>query len=458
MNEPLPPYDANAEASVLAALLVDPDAPDAVDGVCDAADFFRDEHRWVFSACMALAKRGETVNQVTVAHELSRETSTKTGENLLEKLPGKVAFLSRLIDELPTPVGVEHYAAIVRRDATYRRAIGEASAIIRRAYQGGPDLDGFLRDAERRICSVETAQADGFVSIGELVDAWWERGHGPQTGLVRTGISTLDERVAGIVPGNLVICAAQTGRGKSMLLLNIARNVARGQNFRVAIFSLEMSRDEWERRLLARESGIAIDRIAMRALTSDEERRLMVATGELHELPVVIDDTAHLTLDAMRTKLRRLRARQGVDLVLVDYLQLLRGPRSESRQAEVAAISRGLKTLARELDVPIIAAAQLSREVDKREPPKPRLSDLRESGAIEQDADVVMFIYRADKWLTADEWRQRFNTPYPAGVAELIVAKHRNGPTGSAYVRMADATATVTGVGEREEVAAPWAR
>ncbi len=451
MNDKAPPYDSDAVASLLAAVMVDDTAFDRIEDVVNAGDFLP-AHAPIFTAEKALWTRGETINQVTVAHELGEENLT---------VCGGIAYLSRIVGDLPTPVGVEHYAGIVRRDAAYRRLIQAGAEIVRLGYQAAPDLDAAMRRCEQLIASVADAeQGREFTPLSALLDEFWERGGIAEraTLLVRTGLTDLDKLLGGIVPGNLVVVAAQTGVGKSSLLLNIARNAARAQNFRVAIFSLEMSREEWERRLLARESGIAIDRLKLGAMSEAEERSAMAATGELSQLAVEIDDRASLTVEQMRTKLRRLRARLGgLDLVLVDYLQLMGNPRRyDSRALEVGAISRGLKLLAREMDVPIIAAAQLSREVDRREPPIPRLSDLRESGAIEQDADVVMFLYREDKHFTREDWERRFQGTYPAGVVRLIVAKHRNGPTGVAYARMRDPTATVEDINQREEQPAWW--
>lgn len=444
MTDKLPPFNAEAEDSVVASLLVDRSALDAITGIVQEQDFYRDQNRWAFAACKALWERGETVNQVTVLHELTRA----------EQLPPNgAAWLSQIVGDLPTPVGVEHYAGIVHRDARYRRAISAASHIVARAYAGGPDLDGFLTDTESVVAALRDDEIDssGFVSVSKMADEYWDMPPitARETGLFRTGITDLDKILAGVMPGNLVVVAAQTGHGKSTLLLNFARNAAVGQNFRVAILSLEMSRDEWFRRLLARETRIPIDRL--RDGSERNERKAQEQTAVIHGWSIQVYDRPQMSIDSIRASLRRLAHKLGgLDLVLVDYLQLIGSTRRfDNRTAEVGAISRGLKLIAKELNVPVIAAAQLSRETDKRSPPIPRLSDLRESGAIEQDADAVVFMYRPDKVVSAKELAE--NTSIPRGIVELIVAKHRNGPTGSAYARIDDATARVTDMNEREQ-------
>jgi len=274
MNDKAPPYDSDAVASLLAAVMVDDTAFDRIEDVVNAGDFLP-AHAPIFTAEKALWTRGETINQVTVAHELGEENLT---------VCGGIAYLSRIVGDLPTPVGVEHYAGIVRRDAAYRRLIQAGAEIVRLGYQAAPDLDAAMRRCEQLIASVADAeQGREFTPLSALLDEFWERGGIAEraTLLVRTGLTDLDKLLGGIVPGNLVVVAAQTGVGKSSLLLNIARNAARAQNFRVAIFSLEMSREEWERRLLARESGIAIDRLKLGAMSEAEERSAMAATGEL---------------------------------------------------------------------------------------------------------------------------------------------------------------------------------
>ncbi len=433
----LPPYDIEAEEACIASILVDEEAIGRVEGVVHPDDFYRDQNRWAYEACLALWERNEPINQVTLAHELSRR----------EKLDdsGGIPYLARIVGELATPVGVEYYAHIVKRDATYRAMITAGSQIVQVAYQGGPDLEGAITRAENLVMTLRQSQRmSDLVPLRTLLEQFWETPgidapFAGSIGSIRTGFMDLDTLLGGFHRSDLVICAARPSVGKSALLLNFARNAAVGQNARVAIFTIEMSGEQLAQRLLASESGIDASRLRLGQMSEIEERRAMNATGELSGLEIYIDDSSIVTIGQLQTKLRRLKQQLGgVDLVLIDYLQLMQGSskRSDNRVQEVSEISRGLKMLARDLDVPIIAAAQLSRAPEMRQPHIPMLSDLRESGSIEQDADVVMFIYREDVYVTREDWETRnFDQPYPEGITKLIIAKHRNGPTGVVHLR-----------------------
>lgn len=437
MADKLPPFDVEAEEAVIAALLVDDEAMGRVEGLVGAEDFYRDSNRWAFEAAEELFSRNEPINQVTLAHELSRRGK-------LDDVGG-LPYLSRIVAELATPIGVEHYAGIVKRDATYRMMITAGSQIVQMAYRGGPDLDGSITQAENLLMTLRQAQRmSDLVPLRTLLDQFWETPgidspFAGTIGSIRTGFMDLDTLLGGFHRSDLVICAARPSVGKSALLLNWARNAAVGQNARVAIFTIEMAGDQLAQRLLANESGIDASRLRLGQMSELEERRAMQATGELSALDIYIDDSSVVTVPQLHTKLRRLSQQiGGLDLVIIDYLQLMQGSgRSrDNRVQEVSEISRGLKILARELDVPIIAAAQLSRAPEMRTPHIPMLSDLRESGSIEQDADVVMFIYREDVYVTRDDWEARNPIdPYPEGITKLIVAKHRNGPTGVVHLR-----------------------
>jgi len=436
-TDALPPFDVEAEEACLASLMVDEEALGRVEAIVAPEDFYRDQHRWTYEAALAIWQRGEAVNQVTLAHELSRRGK-------LDDVGG-IPFLSRIVGELATPVGVEHYAGIVKRDATYRLMISAGSQIVQMAYAGGPDLDGAITRAENLISGLRQAQRmSDLVPLRELLDSFWETPgidspFAGTIGAIRSGFMDLDTLLGGFHRSDLVVVAARPSVGKSSLLLNFARNAAVGQNARVAIFTIEMSGDQLAQRLLASECGVDAARLRLGQLSEAEERRAMHATGELSGLDIYIDDSSVVTIPQMHTKLRRLKQQLGgLDLVVLDYLQLMHGSgRSrDNRVQEVSEISRGLKMLARELDVPIVAAAQLSRAPEMRQPHIPMLSDLRESGSIEQDADVVMFIYREDIYVTREEWEMRnFDQPYPEGITKLIVAKHRNGPIGVVHLR-----------------------
>ncbi|MEX0785783.1 MAG: replicative DNA helicase [Dehalococcoidia bacterium] len=432
----LPPFDAEAEEAVLASLMVDEDAIFKVQGLVRPEDFYREQNRWAYEACLALWERSESINQVTVAHELARQ-------NRLDDAGGP-AFLSRIVAELPTPIGIEHYARIVERDSIYRSLIGVTRQVAEMAYEGGPKLDAVLGRAEELIMALRTGDRFGdFVHIRGLLEEYLETPgiDAPGTNLigqVRTGFVDLDTLLGGLKRSDLVIIAARPSLGKTSLALNIARNSAIGQGARVAVFSLEMAAGQLAQRLLAGESGVDSTRLRLGEHTEAEERRILHGMGVLADAEIYIDDTAIQRVGEIRAKAHRLHRERNLDLIIVDYLQLIQGAgyRNDSRVSEVSDISRALKGLARELDVTVIACSQLSRAPEQRVPHVPMLSDLRESGAIEQDADVVAFIYREDVYVQEDEWQRLHpERPYPEGIAQVIIAKHRNGPTGTISLR-----------------------
>ncbi len=434
--ERLPPFDVEAEEAVLASLMVDGEAIYKVQGILHPQDFYRDQYGWTYEASLALWERGESINQVTVAHELARRERLEDA--------GGPAFLSRIVGELPTAIGVEHYAGIVQRDAAYRQLIGASTQITNLAYQGGPDLEAVLGRAEALILALRGGdQFRDFVHIRQLLEQYLEAPgidarESNLVGHVRTGFVDLDTLLGGLKRSDLVILAARPSMGKTSLAINVARNAAIGQHGRVAIFSLEMAAEQLAQRLLASESGIDSTRLRLGEQNEAEERRIMDAMGVLSEAEIYIDDTAVQRVSEIRGKARRLNSEKGLDLIIVDYMQLIHGSsnRSDNRVAEMSDISRALKELARELDVPLIACSQLSRAPEQRTPHIPMLSDLRESGSIEQDADVVMFIYREEVYVTAEQWMaQNPDKPYPEDKAQIIIAKHRNGPTGSVDLR-----------------------
>ena len=430
------PYDVEAEEAVLASILVDDDAIYKVHAVVRPEDFYREQNRWIFEACLAIWDRGESLNQIIVAHELARR------ERLEEA--GGPGFLSRIVAELPTPIGVEHYAGIVRRDATYRSLISASAQISNLGYQGGPDLEAVLGRAEALVLALRGGERfKDFKHIRELLEQYLEAPgiDAPGASLmghVRTGFVDLDTLLGGLKRSDLVLVAARPGLGKTSLALNVARNSAVGQGARVAIFSLEMAAEQLAQRLLASESGIDSTRLRLGEQNEAEERKIMHAMGVLAEAEIYIDDSAVQRVAEIRARARRLHSEKGLDLVIIDYLQLIHGTstRSDNRVSEVSEISRSLKEIARELDVPVIACSQLSRAPEQRPSHIPMLSDLRESGSLEQDADVVMFLYREDVYVKEEEWdRLNPNKPYPEGIAQLIIAKHRNGPTGTVDLR-----------------------
>ena len=437
-NGKLPPHNVEAEEAVLGSLFVDPDSITETAIFLKPEAFYREKNRWVYEACLALYDRNEAINQITAAQELATQ-------GRLEAIGG-AGYLSLLVERLPTSLHVEHYARIVHRLSVMRRLISAAGQIAAIGYEAEADLDSALNKAEDALFRVRRGESPrDFIHIRHLLEQYWEEGSLISAGLeeagrlahVDTGFPALDELLGGMQRSDMVILAARPSLGKSSLALGIARNAALEQGAQVAIFSLEMSKEQLVQRLLSMEAEVDSKRVRLRQYTPSQEKRVMEATGKLSGLPIYIDDSPALRVVEMRSKARRLHYERGIDLIIVDYLQLIRGDgRSENKVQEITDISRSLKTLAREMDCPVLAVSQLSRAVESRPSHVPMLSDLRESGSIEQDADVVMFIYRDDAYIKKEDW-DRINPerPYPEGIANLIVAKHRNGPQGQRNLR-----------------------
>jgi replicative DNA helicase len=439
IEEKLPPHDIEAEEAVLGSLLVDGEAIHKIAIFLKPGDFHREKNLWVYEACFSLYERNEAIDQVTVAHELGRL-------GRLEAVGG-AAYLSHLVSIVPTSVHVEHYAHTVHRLSMMRGLIGASSQIAAIGYEAGPDLDVALGRAEDILFRIRRSESRrDFLHIRQVLDRYFEEAEpalpAMEDRVVRTGFPALDEILGGLQRSDMIVLAARPSLGKSSLALTIARNAALEQGAHVAIFSLEMAREQLVWRLLAGESGVDSRRLRLGEQTEDEERKIMEATGRLSEAAIFIDDSPILRMVEMRSKARRLDNERGIDLVIVDYMQLIRGDGRENRVQEVSEISRSLKEVARELDVPLIAVSQLSRASEWRSSHRPQLFDLRESGSIEQDADVVAFIYREDMYYTTKEaWEKEHpDQPYPKGMAEIIVAKHRNGPTGTVTLRFRDRT------------------
>jgi len=430
-TEKLPPHDIEAEEAVIGSLLVDGDSIFKIATFLRSEDFYREKNQWLYAACFDLYERNEAIDQVTVAHELGRRER-------LEAVGG-AAYLSHLISNVATSVHIEHYAQIVHRMSAMRHLIIAAGQIEAIGYEAGPDVDAALGKAEDLLFSLRRGQRPwDFVPIRELLDRYFEESEiRPFEGeVVNSGYHALDDILGGLRRSDMIVLAARPSAGKTSLALGIARNAAVQQKARVAIFSVEMAREQLVQRLLASEAGVDSKQLRLGQQTEAEERRIMEATGVLSEAPIFIDDSPILRMVEMKSKARRLHYERGIDLIIVDYLQLVRGDGREGRVQEVTEISRSLKELARELSVPLIAVSQLSRAPEGRASHRPQLSDLRESGAIEQDADVVVFIYRDDMNISEQDWkRQHPGEPYPWGVADIIVAKHRNGPMGEGKLR-----------------------
>jgi len=437
-NGKLPPHNVEAEEAVLGSLLVDPDSIIETAIFLKPEAFYREKNLWVYEACLALNDRGEAINQITVTQELATQ-------GRLEAVGG-AGFLSLLVERLPTSLHIEHYAHIVHRLYVMRKLISAAGQIAAIGYEAEADLDSALNRAEDALFGVRRHESPRyFVHIRPVLEQYWEQGglasaHLEEAGRiphVDTGFPAVDELLGGMQRSDMIILAARPSLGKSSLALGIARNAALEQGAQVAIFSLEMSKEQLVQRLLSMEAEVDSKRVRLRQYTPLQEKRVMDATGKLSGLPIYIDDSPASRVVEMRSKARRLHQDRGIDLIIVDYLQLIRGDgRSENKVQEISDISRSLKALAREMECPVLAVSQLSRAVEQRPSHQPMLSDLRESGSIEQDADVVMFIYRDDVYIKKDEWdRMNPETPYPEGIANIIVAKHRNGPQGQRNLR-----------------------
>ncbi len=428
------PHDLDAEEAVLGSLLIDPEAIFKVVTSLSAEDFYREKNRWTYECCLLIYERREAINQVTVAHELARRQQLEAA--------GGAAYLSHLISQVPTSVHVEYYANIVRRLSMMRRLISASNQIAAIGYESPPDVDDALSRAESILFRLKYGQSRrDFVHIREVLDRYFEEsslGPGRPDFLphVPTGFYDLDKILGGLQRSDMIVLAARPSVGKTSLALNIAHNAAMKHKARVALFSLEMSKMELAYRFLSGESGVDTQKLRLDLITDRQRGDVTEAMGRLAEAPIYIDDSPFLRDSDMRGKARRLQSEKGIDLIIVDYLQLMRSSRvTDNRVQEMSDISHSIKELARELDIPVLAVSQLSRAVEARTPHIPMLSDLRESGSIEQDADVVMFIYREDIYYSEEEWEKRFpDRPYPKGISEIIVAKHRNGPTGRAHL------------------------
>ncbi len=437
--ERLPPHDIEAEEAVVAALLVDSEAVFHVSPILKPYDFFREKNGWIYEACLELWSRDEAINQITVAHELARQER-------LEDVGGQT-YLAEIIRRLPTSIGVEFYARIVKRDATYRGLIHAATGIMQMAYEAPAEVEtvfGRAEDLIQRLRGGENFR--DFVHISKVLQTFLEQdaAEAERRALdaIMTGYGDLDTLLGGFKRSDLVIIGARPSVGKSSFALGIARNAAINQKANVAFFSLEMSAEQLAVRLLSGESEVDSTRLRLGYQTEVEERRIIRATGELSEANIWFDDSPTLTAAELRAKARRLAGERGLDLIVIDYLQLMQGESStgrENRVQEISYISRMLKGLARELDVPVVALAQLSRAIENRQPRIPQLSDLRDSGSIEQDADIVMFLSREEMYVTPEQWAELHpelpESAYPRGVAQVQVAKNRNGPTGQVDLR-----------------------
>jgi replicative DNA helicase len=430
--ERIPPHNLEAEQSLLGSMFLSMEAAESVMLDVKPSDFYRPAHAKIFAAIQSLFGRGEPIDIITVADRLEAD-----GE--LENVGGK-PYLLTVTNVVPTAANAGHYAGIVKRAATMRRLIGAGTRIATLGYEAPDETGEVVEEAERLLFEVTNERvAANFRDLTQLLKSGFERiaelsEQGQHITGVPTGFADLDRILAGMHRGDLIILAARPSVGKTAFALNTAVNAARS-GAKVALFSLEMSSEQLIERILCAEARIDSQRLRTGRVDDGDWRKIMEAMGRLDKCDIHVDDTPASSILEIRSKARRLFREGGKGLIVVDYLQLMQSQnrRSENRQVEIAEISRGLKILAKELDVPVLALSQLSRAVEQRVGKRPQLSDLRESGAIEQDADVVMFIHR-DPFAKSQEDAYGADSEAkfpPKGEAEIIVAKHRNGPTDS---------------------------
>lgn len=418
--EKMPPYNLEAEQAVLGSILMERDAVTVVMEQVYPEDFYKEAHQVIYRAMLSLEGKGEPIDLITLTEELRQQ-------NALEKVGG-VGFIAVIANTVPTAANVRHYAGIVAEKSILRRLIRATTEIANRCFEDREDTHELLDSAERMILEIAAGRSSlGLVSIKEVLGDTLEKIElmAGKTGNI-TGVPSyftdLDRMTSGWQPSDLIILAARPAMGKTSFGLNIAQNAAIRSKIPVAIFSLEMSKEQLVQRLMSSEAMIDQHKLRTGRLQDEEWVRLTKAAQPLSTAQIYIDDTPAITVLELRAKARRLKAEKGLGLIVIDYLQLMQiGRRNENRQQEISEISRSLKALARELNVPVLALSQLSRAVEQSQEKRPALSHLRESGALEQDSDLVMFIYR-DEYYNPD-------TDKP-GIAEIIIAKHRNGPTG----------------------------
>ena len=417
----LPPQNVEAEQSILGGILIENDALNRVLGILTHEDFYRDSHQRIFQALVDLSEKNEPADLITLTNRLKTR-------NHLDDVGGP-SYLASLIDMVPTAANIEYYARIVKEKATLRKLIDVATHIVTQSYGDSGDIDAFLDEAEQAIFRIsEHKVKPSFYPIKDVVkesfktiEKLFERKE-LVTG-VPSGFKDLDRMTAGFQNSELIIVAGRPSMGKTSYCLDIARYAALEVEIPVAIFSLEMSKEQLVLRMLSSEAMVEAQKLRSGFIRESDWPKLALAAGNLADAPIFLDDSAAISVLELRAKARRLKAESNLGLVIVDYLQLMRGrAKTERREQEISEISRSLKALAKELSIPVIAISQLSRRTEERPRQRPQLADLRESGAIEQDADVILFVYREEVYR---------EDPAIEGVAEIIIGKQRNGPTGT---------------------------
>lgn len=422
MFDRVPPQNLEAEQAVIGAILLQPEALITAMERVRSEDFYSGPHRQIYEAMVEIAENNQPVDLVTLTAHLQ-------DQHLLEEIGG-VSYLAKLANSVPTAANVDYYAQIVEEKSMLRRLIRTATNIVSDGYANSEDVAVLLGDAEKKILEISNRRSgSGFISIRDVLMEVFEKvemlysNRGNTTG-IPSGFTDLDRMTAGFQRSDLIIVAARPSVGKTAFALNIAQNVGIRARETVAIFSLEMSAAQLVQRMVCAEGNVDAQRMRTGHLEGEDWEKLTMAIGALSESEVYIDDTPGITVAEIRSKCRRLKKERGLGMILIDYLQLIsgRGKAGENRQQEVSEISRTLKHIARELEVPVIALSQLSRGVEQRQDKRPMMSDLRESGSIEQDADIVAFLYRDDYY---DKESEKKN------IIEIIIAKQRNGPVGT---------------------------
>jgi replicative DNA helicase len=437
----VPPQNLEAERAVLGAILMDNEAVYPVMEVLEPSAFYQPSHRLIYGTMVELSERGEPIDIVTLVDRLRSVGSLEQA--------GGADYIPTLADEVPTSAGVVNYAKIVREKAVLRHLIETSTEIVQDCFDAPGDVDQLLDEAERRIFAIsEERIRSGFLSMREIVKSsfktieslYEKKEH--ITG-IPSGFADIDELTSGFQPADLVIIAGRPSMGKTAFCLNIAQYASMKKEMTVAIFSLEMAKEQLVMRMLCSEARIDAHRLRSGFLGQTDWPKLSTAAGRLADSTIYIDDTPAISSMEMRAKTRRLKADKGLDLVIVDYLQLMSGrSRSDSREQEISEISRSLKALAKELGVPVLALSQLNRGVESRMDKRPILADLRESGAIEQDADVIIFIYR-DEVYNKESMEK--------GIAEIIIGKQRNGPVGTRKLTWLDKYTRFEDLSSREQ-------
>ena len=417
----VPPHSLEAEQSVLGAMIIDKEAINTTIEIIRSDDFYKEANKEIFESVVDLFNRNEPVDLITLSEELKKRG---TLENI-----GGVTYLASLSGGVATTANTKYYCKIVEEKSILRRLIKSCDEIVGKSYENAEEVNAIIEKAEKNIFDITQGRhREGFSPVSEILLESFSKmeekaaNQGGLTGLT-TGFIDIDNKLSGLQKSDLVLLAARPSMGKSAFMINIATNSALKANASVAMFSLEMSKEQLVQRMISSISHVDLQKIISGKLLEEEWIKIINSMGPLSQAKIFIDDTAGISLMEMKAKCRRLKIEKGLDLVVVDYLQLMQlEGKQESRQQEISAISRGLKALAKEMDCPVIALSQLSRAPELRADHRPILSDLRESGAIEQDADVVLFLYR-DEYYHEDSEKKN--------IGEVIIAKHRNGPTGT---------------------------